>query len=103
MVHYGDGSLLRGADGDEHGDLAAILGVLFVRSNEVALLELDCDENVSGSAEREDEMRDCHHRCGPEHQQPSDVERVADDSVHSGSVEGKIRVRDATEIQPDLA
>ena len=74
-----------------------------MRSNEVALLELDCDENVSGSAEREDEMRDCHHRCGPEHQQPSDVERVADDSVHSGSVEGKIRVRDATEIQPDLA
>ena len=102
MAHNGDGSL-GGADGDEHGHLLAILGVLFVKTNQVALLELDRNENVGGGAEGEDQMRYGHHRRCPEHQQPSYVERVADDTVHSGSAEGKAGVGDAAEIQPDLA
>ena len=50
VVYYGDGSWLRGADGNEHGYLLTILRVLFMRANQVALLELDCDQNVGGGA-----------------------------------------------------
>ena len=94
MVHYGDGSPGR-ADGDDHRHAAAILRVLFVELDQVALLESNCDEDVGGGAEREDQMRNGHHGRCPEHQQPSHVERVPNDAVHSWSAEGKVRVRDA--------
>src|ERR1700730_5912089 len=99
---YCDGSGLGVADGEDHGDTAAILGVFRVKFDQVSLFKLNRDVDVSGGADGEDQVRDGHHGRCPEHQEPTHVEGVADDAVESWSAEGEVGVGDAAEIQPDL-
>jgi hypothetical protein len=46
--HFGAFSSHRGTDGQDHWHAAAVLSVFPVQANQVALLELNCDQNVRG-------------------------------------------------------
>jgi len=43
--------------GQDHWHAAAVLGVFPVQANQVALLELNCDQTVRGSSDCEDQTR----------------------------------------------
>ena len=62
--------------GQQHRHVAAILlvgGAVLV--HEIALLELDGEDDVGGRGEREDEVRQRHRRRHPEREQEAEIQR----------------------------
>src|SRR5688572_13193322 len=89
---------------DQHGDPAAVLEVVgSVQGGEIALLELDRDEDVRRRDEGEEEVADRHVRRGVEGDDEAEHERVPDVLVESRDPERRRRVGPSQGVEYDLA
>src|SRR5690349_6886201 len=89
---------------DQHGHLFAVPAVVLPQGvHEIALLELDGNEDVGGGRQCENEMGDGHGRGGPEREEPAHVQRVPDELVRTRGAETQRGGRPPEELQPDLA
>src|SRR5581483_503058 len=74
----------------EHAHLAPILAITVAEEvDEVALLEGDADEDVTGGRDGEEQMADRHVGGRPEGDQEPKVDRMADELVEARRLEGR--------------
>src|SRR6185369_8276426 len=65
------------ANGNDHRNVFLITSILVaMRIHEISFFELYRQQDVSRGSDREDEMRHSHRGCGPEREQPSQVQWV---------------------------
>src|SRR5262245_64890164 len=73
---------------DQHGDVLAVAAILVAeQADEVALLELDGDQDVAGGGQREQQMPRRHAGRRPEGQQQAEIDRMTDVAVEQRRVE----------------
>src|SRR5262245_45387837 len=70
--------------------------------NQIALLELDGDQDVARRGDGEQKMRVGHRRRRPEGEEPANVERMAHQAVRARRSELQGRVFLAPQVQPHL-
>ena len=73
-----------------------------MRAHEVALLELDRDQDVRRRHHREEQVRDRHRRRAPEREEPADVQRVAHIRYSTGVTNFSPLLRLPAQVAPDL-
>ena len=66
---------------DEHRNTLPILRILRMLGDEVALFELNRDQDVRRRGDREHQVRQRHGRRRPEREQQADVQRVTHDAI----------------------
>src|ERR1700754_1105395 len=93
---------------DPHGQdhrhgVAVTLVIIAVSVDQVFLFKLYGYEDVSGSGNRKDQMRDRHRRRGPEREEPAKVKRVPHVPVQNRRAESQLCVLLATQVQINLA
>ena len=77
-----------GPERHEHRHAAPVLLVRrAVLADQIALLELDGDQDVGRRRHREQQVRERHRRRHPEREEPADVQRMAHEPVRPGRAE----------------
>src|SRR5262245_19071002 len=71
-------------------------------TDQVSLLELDSQQDVSCRGDREEQVRERHQRRHPECEKPTGVERVSYQSVWPWNREPHGLIRSAQQVEPDL-
>lgn len=71
-------------------------------AEEISLLKLDGGQDVRGRRQCEKQVTGRHCRCGPESDEPSDIQRMPDQSVWTRCRETQWRVVVAAEVEPNL-
>ena len=62
---------------EQHRNLFAVLSIVVaIETNQVALFELDGDQNVGRGHDREEKMPARHPRCRPERDDESEIKRM---------------------------
>src|SRR4051794_27013085 len=83
-----------------HGNFVAVsLITVAVNGDEISLFKPNCDKNVDRCHQCEEQMRRCHDRCGPERQQPADIQRMTNVSVEEWRTEFQVRVRTTHQVE----
>ena len=73
---------------DEHGRALAVAAILVAELlDQVALFQLDADQDVAGDHHREQQMTNGHRRRGPDGEQDAEIDRVTDMPVEQRSAE----------------
>jgi hypothetical protein len=88
---------------EEHGCALAVLAVgVAEEGDEVALFELNGDEDVASGGNGEQQVADRHPGSGPEGHHEAQVERMADVLIEGGRLETGGRVLLAASVETDL-
>jgi len=87
----------------QHGHTTAIALIFGMLGDQVALLELDRNENVGGRDDREHQGAQPSWSASPECEEPADVQRVTHVAVQRRHPERHGLVRLAQQLQPNLA
>jgi hypothetical protein len=99
-THGGEHCVGRGRQRDR---APAITLVLRVRIDQVALFQLDRDQDAGGRQRGEHQVGGGHHRGRPERKQPTDMKRVTHLAIQPPGLEGDRGVLAGTEGKPHLA
>src|ERR1700722_10444089 len=77
---------------DQHGRALAVAAILVAElPDQVALFQLDADQDVAGDHHREQQMANAHRRRGPDGQQDAEIDRVTDMPVEQRRAEFRVR------------
>lgn len=92
------------APGYNHGDALPIpLVGVSVKTDQVPLLELNCQENIGGCGYGKNQMGHSHRRRGPEGKEPAEIERMAHVSLGPRRLKLHRRTLSACQIEVDLS
>jgi len=87
---------------NQHRYLLAILRVLRVHLHQIALFQLDCDQDVRCGHESKEEVGYSHGWRAPECKKPTHVEGVSNDSTEKGRRKSKAGLGLPKEVPPNL-
>jgi hypothetical protein len=77
---------------DEHGRVLAVAAILVAELlDQIALFQLDADQNLPRHHHREQQMTNGHRRRGPDGEQDAEIDRVTDMSVEQRRAEFRVR------------
>src|SRR5215475_918744 len=97
------GQFIRAGPWNQHWNAAAVLGVLAMKAEEIALFELNGHEDIGGSGNGEEQMRESHQRSRPENHDPTNVKRMAHVAIQEGRPEARSAIGPIEEPEPDLS
>src|SRR6266545_2928373 len=84
---------LTNANRHDHGHTFLITSVLItVKTYQILLLKLDCQQDVNGRRYCKNQMRNRHRRRCPERKQPTQVKRMTHMTIQNRSSEFQLRV-----------
>ena len=89
---------------NQHGRVLAVAAILVAELlDQVALFQLDADQDVAGDHHREQQMTNGHRRRGPDGEQDAEIDRMTDTPVEQRSAEFRVRQLFAEQAREHLA